>query len=137
MQNKKIGMATFAYYLATTAVAVCIGLVFGFYGLMIKSFSNVGVLEFFSKILPAQIFDLSSASSMATLPINKEICEEELGVSKETTSFVLPLGATINMEGNAIYYALAACFFAQLFGVELDISQYIAIIFTATIGSIG
>lgn len=110
---------------------------FGFYGLMIKLFTKIGALEFFKKIYPAQLFALSSASSMATLPINKEICEEELGVSKETTSFVLPLGATINMDGNAIYYALAACFFAQLFGVKLGVPEYLAIIFTATIGSIG
>jgi Na+/H+-dicarboxylate symporter len=84
-----------------------------------------------------QLVALSTASSMATLPVNMETCEEELGVSKETTSFVLPLGATINMDGNAIYYALAACFFAQLFGIELGMAQYVAIIITATIGSIG
>ena len=74
---------------------------------------------------------------MATLPVNMEICETELDVSKETTSFVLPLGATINMDGNAIYYALVAVFFAQMFGIQLGTAQYVAIIITATIGSIG
>ncbi|MCY6370851.1 dicarboxylate/amino acid:cation symporter [Clostridium ganghwense] len=110
---------------------------YGVYGTAVKLFSNVSPLKFFKKIYKAQLFALSTASSMATLPLNKEICEEELGVSNETTSFVLPLGATINMDGNAIYYALATCFFAQLFGIDLGMPQYIAIIFTATIGSIG
>ena len=74
---------------------------------------------------------------MGTLPVTMEVCEEELDISPETTSFVLPLGATINMDGNAIYYALAALFFAQMFNVELGMAQYIAIILTATLGSIG
>jgi Na+/H+-dicarboxylate symporter len=110
---------------------------FGVYGLVVKLFSKVSPLKFFKKIYKVQLVALSTASSMATLPVNMETCEEELGVSKETTSFVLPLGATINMDGNAIYYALAACFFAQLFGIELGMAQYVAIIITATIGSIG
>lgn len=110
---------------------------YGVYGMAIKLFSKISPIRFFKKIYKAQLFALSTASSMATLPLNKEICEEELGISNETTSFVLPLGATINMDGNAIYYALATCFFAQLFGIDLGVQQYIAIIFTATIGSIG
>jgi Na+/H+-dicarboxylate symporter len=74
---------------------------------------------------------------MATLPVTMQVCEEELDVSKETASFVLPLGATINMDGNAIYYSLVAMFFAQMFGVDVGLTGYIAIILTATIGSIG
>lgn len=107
------------------------------YGTAVKTFGKMSPKKFFSKIYKAQIVALSTSSSMATLPVTTEICEDELGVSKETASFVLPLGATINMDGNAIYYALAACFFAQLFGVDLGLTQYIAIIFTATVGSIG
>jgi len=107
------------------------------YGSAVKILGKMSPKKFFSKIYKAQIVALSTSSSMATLPVTTEICEDELGVSKETTSFVLPLGATINMDGNAIYYALAACFFAQLFGIELGLTQYIAIIFTATVGSIG
>jgi Na+/H+-dicarboxylate symporter len=110
---------------------------FGFYPLMVKLLSKTKAIDFIKKIYPVQLVALSTASSMATLSINMEVCEETLNVSKETTSFVLPLGATINMDGNAIYYALAACFFAQLFGIELGMAQYIAIILTATIGSIG
>ncbi|SHJ31097.1 Na+/H+-dicarboxylate symporter [Dethiosulfatibacter aminovorans DSM 17477] len=110
---------------------------FGFYGLLIKLFSKVSVRNFYAKFAKVQAFALSTASSMATVPLNEETCQEDLGVSKSTTSFVIPLGATINMDGNAIYYALAACFFAQWFGVDLGASEYIAIILTATVGSIG
>lgn len=110
---------------------------FGFYALLIKVFSKMPVTKFYSKFFKVQAFALSTASSMATVPLNEETCQEDLGVSKTTTSFVIPLGATINMDGNAIYYALAACFFAQWFGVELGLPQFIAIVLTATIGSIG
>ena len=84
-----------------------------------------------------QLFAFSTASSMATLPLNMATVQNELKVSKETTSFALPLGATINMNGNAAYYALAACFFAQMFGMELTTAQYIAIIVTSTLGAVG
>lgn len=110
---------------------------FGIYPLMVKFLSKVNPGKFIKKISKAQIVALSTASSMATLPVTFEVCEEELGVSNETTSFVLPLGATINMDGNAIYYALCAMFFAQMYGIELGMTQYIAIIITATVGSIG
>lgn len=110
---------------------------FLFYPLVLKSFSKISIKTFFKEMLKAQIVALSTASSMATLPINMEICEKKLNVSKKTNSFILPLGATINMDGNAIYYALVAVFFAQMFGIDLSMGQYIAIILTATIGSIG
>ncbi|MBI9072184.1 MAG: dicarboxylate/amino acid:cation symporter [Melioribacteraceae bacterium] len=110
---------------------------FGTFSLILKLLSKTPLTKFYSKMYKPQIVALSTASSMATLPINFEVCEEELGVSNETSSFVLPLGATINMDGNAIYYALAATFFAQMFGVDLGLPQYIAILLTATIGSIG
>ncbi|MCP4049346.1 MAG: dicarboxylate/amino acid:cation symporter [bacterium] len=110
---------------------------YGFFSLTLKLFSSISVKHFYSKMIKAQVVAFSTASSMATLPVNFEVCEEELGVSKETAAFVLPLGATVNMNGNAIYFALAAMFFAQLFGIDLGFSQYIAIIVTATAGSIG
>lgn len=110
---------------------------FGVYPLCIKMFSKYSPIKFIKKMYKAQIVALSTASSMATLPITMEVCEKELDVSNETCSFVLPLGATINMDGNAIYYALCAIFFAQMYGIELGITQYVAIIITATIGSIG
>ncbi|WP_321328127.1 dicarboxylate/amino acid:cation symporter [uncultured Ilyobacter sp.] len=110
---------------------------FGVYPLFVKLLSKTSPSKFIKKISKAQIVALSTASSMATLPVTFEVCEEELDVSNETTSFVLPLGATINMDGNAIYYALCAMFFAQMYGIQLGMTQYIAIIITATIGSIG
>ncbi|WP_319204928.1 dicarboxylate/amino acid:cation symporter [uncultured Ilyobacter sp.] len=110
---------------------------FGVYPLFVKLLSKTSPSRFIKKISKAQIVALSTASSMATLPVTFEVCEEELDVSNETTSFVLPLGATINMDGNAIYYALCAMFFAQMYGIQLGMTQYIAIIITATIGSIG
>ncbi|WP_196593726.1 dicarboxylate/amino acid:cation symporter [Pectinatus sottacetonis] len=93
--------------------------------------------QFFKSIYKVQLFAFSTASSMATLPLNMRTTVDELKVSKETTAFALPLGATINMNGNAAYYAIAASFFAQMFGIDLTISQYIAICFTATVGAVG
>ena len=114
-------------------------LVFGFvvYPLLIKLFSKTSVREFISAMKKPQVVALSTASSMATLPVTMKTCEEDLNVSKSTSSFVLPLGATINMSGNAIYYGLVAIFFAQMYNVDLGIAGYSAIIFTATIGAIG
>ena len=88
-------------------------------------------------MLRPQIVAFSTASSLATLPVTLETCEKDLKVSKETASFVIPLGATINMTGSAIYFALVALFFAQLYGMELSFAQYMAIALTATIGSVG
>jgi len=93
-------------------------------------------LKFLSGMKETQILAFASASSMATLPINKQECET-LGVKKEVTSFVLPLGATINMNGNAMLYALTAVFFAQMFGIELGMPQYTAIVLTSVLGAIG
>ncbi|TRX63973.1 dicarboxylate/amino acid:cation symporter [Carboxylicivirga sp. M1479] len=112
-------------------------LLLALYPLTLKLFSKVPIMTFFRKMIKAQIVAFSTSSSLATLPINMEVCEEELGVSKATTGFVLPLGATINMTGSAMYYALAAVFFAQLFDIDLSLAQYIAIIVTSTVGSIG
>ncbi|MCG9748391.1 dicarboxylate/amino acid:cation symporter [Shewanella sp. Isolate8] len=114
-------------------------LLFGFlfFPLLVQLFSNVSAKKFISVMKKPQVMALSTASSMATLPVNMETCEEELGVSKPTASFVLPLGATINMSGNAIYYGLVAIFFAQMYGIDLSLGAYLAIIFTSTLGAIG
>ena len=93
--------------------------------------------QFFKSMWKVQIFAFSTASSIATLPLNMNTATSELGVSKETTSFALPLGATINMNGNAAYYAMAATFIAQMYGMELALPQYIAIIITSTLGAVG
>lgn len=103
---------------------------------LVKIFAGVNPIAFIKRLAPAQILAFSTASSMATLPVTKKCCEE-LGVSKTTTSFVLPLGATVNMNGNAMLYALTTVFFAQMYGVELGMTQYIAIILTSVLGAIG
>lgn len=110
---------------------------FIFFPLMVRTFSKVSARQFISAMKKPQVMALSTASSMATLPVNMETCEEELGVSKATSAFVLPLGATINMSGNAIYYGLVAMFFAQMYNVDLTLMAYVAIIFTSTLGAIG
>lgn len=109
---------------------------FGFLAVIVNFFSKIKYLQFLRNIYPAQIFAFSSASSMATLPYTTE-CTEKMGVPKSINSFVLPLGATVNMDGNALYYALATVFFAQMFGVDLNFASYVAIMITAAIGAVG
>ena len=106
------------------------------YPITVMLLSKVSVKEFFSAMLRPQIVAFSTSSSMATLPVTMGACDR-MGVSKEVTGFVVPLGATINMTGNAIYYTLVALFFAQIYGIELGMAQYVAIAVTASLGSIG
>jgi Na+/H+-dicarboxylate symporter len=114
-------------------------LIFGFvvYPLLIAFFSNTPVRKYFSAMKKPQIVAFSTASSMATLPVNMETCERDLKVTNATASFVLPLGATINMSGNAIYYGLVAIFFAQVYNIDLSMGAWAAIIVTSTLGAIG
>ena len=115
------------------AVAV-IGL--GLYPLTIYLFSRVPLKTYFRAMVKPQVVSFSTASSLATLPVNMEACEQ-MGVSKQTAGFVLPLGATINMSGNAICYALVALFFAQFYGIELTMANYVSITIVCTLGAIG
>ena len=122
------------------SLTVVIGLlfmIFFVYPLIISFLTRVKYLDFFNAISPAQMLAFSTSSSAATLPVTMERCEEKLGVSKEVSSFVLPLGATINMDGTSLYQAVAAVFIAQAFGIELDLSQQLTIVLTATLASIG
>lgn len=118
-------------------ILIAIFILFVFYPLSLKLFSKMPLKKFFKAMLRPQIVALSTSSSLATLPITLETCENELGVNKNTAAFVIPLGATINMTGSAIYYALVAVFFAQLYGIDLNMAQYIAIILSATVGAVG
>lgn len=106
------------------------------YSASVKIFAGMSPIKFFKGIIPAMIFAFSSTSSIATLPISKECCDK-MGVDSEVSSFVLPLGATINMDGTAIYQCVAAVFIACCMGIHLSISQMILIIVTATLASIG
>ena len=115
------------------AVAI-IGL--GLYPLTIALFSRVPLGKYFRAMIKPQVVSFSTASSLATLPVNMEACDE-MGVSKQTSGFVLPLGATINMSGNAIYYALLATFFAQFYGIDLTMADYVSITIVCALGAIG
>ncbi len=118
-------------------VVLFIFMLFVFYPLLIKLFSKQKVAPFLKAMLRPQIVAFSTASSMATLPVTLETCEVDLKVHKETASFVVPLGATVNMTGSAIYYTLVSMFFAQLYGIHLGMPQYVAIALTATVGAVG
>ena len=107
------------------------------YPLILKSFTKLKYFDFFKGIGPAQMLAFSTSSSAATLPVTMERCEDHLGVSEEVSSFVLPLGATINMDGTSLYQAVAAVFIAQAFGYDLDLSQQLTIVLTSTLASIG
>lgn len=106
------------------------------YSAAVKTLGGMSPLKFFKAQWPAMIFAFSSASSVGTLPINMECCEK-MGASKEVTSFVLPLGATINMDGTAIYQGVCAIFIAACYGITLTMPQMITIVLTATLASIG
>ena len=106
------------------------------YSLAVKTMGGMSPIAFFKGMLPAIMFAFSSASSVGTLPINME-CVEGMGASKEVTSFVLPLGATINMDGTAIYQGVCAIFIASCYGINLTLPQMLTIILTATLASIG
>ena len=106
------------------------------YSLAVKGFAGLSPLRFFRAMSEPMLFAFSSASSVGTLPFNMD-ATQQLGARKEISSFVLPLGATINMDGTAIYQGVCAIFIAQIFGIELTIAQQLTIILTATLASIG
>ncbi len=122
------------------AASVLLGLgllIFGFYPLLVKMFTKKEYGFFLKGISPAQLLAFSTSSSAATLPVTMERVEEHLGVDREVTSFVLPIGATINMDGTSLYQAVAAVFIAQAFNIDLTIGAQLGIIVTATLASIG
>ncbi len=104
---------------------------------LLKIFTRVSIVKFFKAIAPAQLLAFSTSSSGATLPVTMDVCQKRVGVSKEVSSFVLPLGATINMDGTALYQAVAAVFIAQTLGMGLDIGAQLQILLTAVFASIG
>lgn len=106
------------------------------YSFTIKTLGGLSPKEFFKGMMPAMMFAFSSASSMGTIPLNLQCCEE-LGADRDVTSFVLPLGATINMDGTAIYQGVCAVFIASCYGINLSLGQMLTIVLTATLASIG
>ena len=128
------------YALLGYAGCVVLGLglmVFVVYPLVIKSLTGMGYGQFFNGIGPAQLLAFSTSSSAATLPLTMERVTEHMGVKEEVTSFVLPIGATINMDGTSLYQAIAAVFIAQAFGMDLSLGTQLGIVVTATLASIG
>ncbi|MEM7084993.1 MAG: dicarboxylate/amino acid:cation symporter [Bacteroidota bacterium] len=107
------------------------------YVFIVKMFTKKSPLFFLNGIAPAQLLAFSTSSSAATLPVTMERVTEHLGVEEEVASFVLPVGATINMDGTSLYQAVAALFIAQAFGMDLSLSVQLGIIATATLASIG
>lgn len=112
-------------------------MMFVVYPLVVRLMTPITYGRFFKAISPAQLLAFSSASSGATMPVTMECVEKRLGVSEDVTSFVIPVGATINMDGTALYQGVAAVFIAQMFNMDLSIVQQLTIVLTATLASIG
>ncbi len=112
-------------------------LIFGLYPTLVRLYTGRSFGFFVRGISPAQLVAFSTSSSAATLPVTMERVEEHLGVEEEVASFVLPIGATVNMDGTSLYQSVAAVFIAQAFGMQLDLGTQLGIIATATLASIG
>lgn len=133
-------LAALAVYCAVTIAALATAL-FGLYPAFLWLFTppgrRVGFARFFRAMAPAQLLAFSSSSSAATLPVTMECCRDRLGVSDQITSFVCPLGATINMGGTALYQAVAATFIAQLYGIPLTLLDQVTVVLLATLIAVG
>ena len=129
-------LGALGYYCLAVALGLFI-MMFFVYPMFMKLFTRKSIPEYYKAIAPAQLVAFSTSSSGATLPVTMEVSEKNLGVSKEISSFVLPLGATINMDGTALYQAIAAVFIAQVIGLDLALSQQLNIILIAVLASIG
>ncbi|MDC0234923.1 dicarboxylate/amino acid:cation symporter [Candidatus Marinimicrobia bacterium] len=129
-------LSALGFYMLAVIIGLIIQMVFT-YTTVLKIFSNMSLKKFYQGIAPAQLLAFSTSSSGATLPVTMERCEDELGVSEEVSSFVLPLGATINMDGTALYQAVAAVFIAQTLGMDLTLGAQLTIVLTAVLASIG
>ncbi|MEQ1704734.1 MAG: dicarboxylate/amino acid:cation symporter [Rickettsiales bacterium] len=107
------------------------------FGIMVVVFARLSPVPFYKKMVEAQVLAFSTSSSKATLSTAMRVVNEKIGVSKSSTSFVLPLGASINMDGTAIYLGICSLFFSQAYDIPLDAHHYFILILTATLGSIG
>ncbi|MDR1881144.1 MAG: dicarboxylate/amino acid:cation symporter [Tannerellaceae bacterium] len=124
-------------YAATVAVAM-FAIMFLFYPLMIRLFGGkIRVRDFLRAMYPVQLFAFTTSSSAVTLPVTMKATENELNVSKEVSSFVLPIGVTVNMDGTSCYQAIAILFIAQVLGIDLTLSQILTVLFMTILSSIG
>ena len=129
-------LAALGYYCAAVVLGLAAHMTITYLGLL-KLMTPMDLKTFMKGIAPVQLVAFSTSSSGATLPLTMERCEEKLGVSEEVSSFVLPLGATVNMDGTALYQAVAAVFIAQALGMEIGLTGQLTIILTAVLASIG
>jgi len=129
-------LGALGYYMFAVIIGLLAHAIITYVGLL-KLVTRMQFNTFLKGIAPAQLLAFSTSSSGATLPVTMERCEEELGVSEEVSSFVLPLGATINMDGTALYQAVAAVFIAQTLNLSLDIGAQLTIVLTTVLASIG
>ena len=129
-------LGALGYYCIAVIIGLLLHIGVVYLGLL-KLWTPLKLLQFFKAVGPAQLLAFSTSSSGATLPVTMRQCREKLGTSRETTSFVVPLGATINMDGTALYQAVAAVFIAQASGIPLDMGQQVTIVLTAVLASIG
>ena len=129
-------LGSLGWYCAAVTIGLLIHALLVYIGLL-KIFTKISVTHFLKSISQAQLLAFSTSSSGATLPVTMKCAEEKLGASKEVSSFVLPLGATINMDGTALYQAVAAVFIAQVFDIPLSFGAQVTIVLTAVLASIG
>lgn len=122
---------------ALTVVVCLLFLAYIFYPVLLKLTAKTGIKHFLKSVFPVQLVAFSTSSSAATLPFTMEQAQNKLGISEETTSFVMPIGATINMDGTSCYQAIAVLFVAQVFGIELTFAQMITVLFVTIMASIG
>ena len=129
-------LGALGYYMVAVIIGLFAHAAITYMGLL-RLLTQMKYKTFFNGMAPAQLLAFSTSSSGATLPVTMERCEEELGVSEEVSSFVLPLGATINMDGTALYQAVAAVFIAQTLNMSLDVGAQLTIVLTTVLASIG
>jgi Na+/H+-dicarboxylate symporter len=122
---------------ALCIVGALLLLMFFFYPLIVHLFTDVSVKKFLQAMYPVQLFAFTTSSSAATLPLTMKVVEKKLGVSQEIASFILPVGATINMDGTSCYQTIAVLFIAQVLGIDLSISQMLIVVGMCVISSIG
>lgn len=123
-------------YALTVTVGMFILMIF-FYPLLIHFFSKLPAMKFFRAMYPVQLFAFTTSSSAATLPVSMKAVEEKLNVSADVTSFVLPVGTTVNMDGTSCYQAIATLFIAQVLGIDLSFSQILVVLMMTILSSIG
>ena len=128
---KGLGIYSLVVFFGLMTMILCV------YPFLMRVFTQKTYLNFFKSISPAQMLAFSTSSSAATLPVTMDCVHKNLGVSKRVSGFVLPIGATVNMDGTSLYQAVAVVFLAQMHMIDLTLSQQLVIVFTATMASIG